>query len=69
MPEKAACNGSVSRPRLLFVSHSFVGRGVFFVKEEDGEMVFGTIISDSSLNIIGFAEDNNVRQRINGGLA
>lgn len=34
---------------------------MYFVKEEEGELVLGTIISDASVKLIGFAEDNNVR--------
>ncbi|CAM9894089.1 unnamed protein product [Pylaiella littoralis] len=36
-----------------------VNKNVYYLKEEEGEMVFGTIISDGSVQIVGFAEDNN----------
>lgn len=36
-------------------------RNVYFIKEEEGETVLGTIVSDGSVQVIGFAEDNNVR--------
>ncbi|CAN0382047.1 unnamed protein product [Pylaiella littoralis] len=36
-----------------------VNKNVYFIKEEEGEMNFGTIISDGSVQIVGFAEDNN----------
>lgn len=40
-------------------------RNVYFIKEEDdGTLVSGTIISDSSLQIINFAEDINVSKGV-----
>ncbi|CAM9680684.1 unnamed protein product [Pylaiella littoralis] len=42
-----------------YIFGDVVNKNVYFIKEEGGEMTFGTIISDGSVQIVGFAEDNN----------
>lgn len=41
-------------------------KNVYYLKEDGGTWTVGTIISDGSVDIIGFAEDNNVRQAPRG---
>lgn len=51
--------------RDLLCIHVCLGhsRNIYYIKEEDGELVTGTIVSDGSVAIISFAEDINVRER------
>eukprot|EP00904_Undaria_pinnatifida_P003870 jgi/Undpi1/13484/HiC_scaffold_8.g03143.m1 len=39
--------------------HAIIGKNIYYIKEEDGELVTGTIVSDGSVAIISFAEDIN----------
>lgn len=41
---------------------------MYYIREVDGEMTMGTIISDGSVQIIGFAKDKNVRAVPSGSL-
>lgn len=50
-------------PPLSFVS-LLENRNVYFLHEaDDGELGVGTIISDGSVNIIAFAQTNDVSER------
>lgn len=46
-----------------YVFGDSTNNNVYYMMEDGGTMTVGTIISDGSVNIIGFAEDINVRDR------
>lgn len=44
------------------ISIPFDPRNIYYIMEDAGEWKVGAIVSDGSLGIVSFAEDNNVRE-------
>ncbi len=62
-----SCLPAVDAPPASFASSSSgMTRNVYYIREVDGEMTLGTIVSDSSVEVIGFAKDKNVRAAPSG---